>query len=219
VELPSLKTVQTFKGHLRGMVAVALSPDSSQAVSVNLDDTIRLWDVKTGKEVGRFTGFIGSPRSARFSPDGKLLLTGHVGVKGNQLVRLWKVESKKLIHSFAGHQGTVVGVAITSDGKTGVSAGSDGSMRTWDLESGKEKRVMIHGANINDLAVSPDGRRALSAGMGDSRVKVWDLQAGKLLHSFEGHVGGVLGVAFSADGRQALSCDTVCCVRLWKVGK
>jgi WD40 repeat protein len=218
VELPSLKTVQTFTGHLSSMLAVALSPDNARAASIGGDGTIRLWDVKTGKEQGRFTDFIGYPRSIAFSPDGKRLLTGQSGAKPNRLVRLFDVETKKLIRSFEGHSGTVVAVAVAPDGKTGISAGSDGTVCVWDLESGKEQRKMNHAAPINDLAVSRDGRRALSAGE-DNRVKLWDLRTGKLVYVFEGHVHGVLGVGFSPDGRRAVSCDKVCCVRLWKVGK
>jgi WD40 repeat protein len=217
VELPSLKTVQTFKGHLSNMLAVALSPDNTQAASVSADGTIRLWDVKTAKEQGRFTDFIGYPRSVAFSSDGKRLLAGMSGGKADRIVRLFSVKNQKLIRACEGHAGTVVGVGF-ADAKTGTSAGSDGSVRVWDLESGKEQRKMDHLGAINDLAVSPDGRRALSAGE-DNRVKLWDLRTGKLVYAFEGHVHGVLGVGFSPDGRRALSSDKVCCVRLWKLGK
>jgi WD40 repeat protein len=218
VELPSLKNVQTFKGHLSSMQAVALSPDNVQAVSVSTDGTIRLWDVKAGKEQGRFTDFVGYPCSVAFSPDGKRLLAGQSGGKADRLVRLFSVPTQKLIRSFEGHAGRVVGVAIAPDGRTGISAGSDGTIRVWDLESGKERRKMDHIAAVNDLAVAPDGRRALSAGE-DNRVKLWDLRTGKLAYAFEGHVSGVLGVGLSPDGRRALSSDKVCCVRLWKLGK
>ena len=54
---------------------------------------------------------------------------------------------------------------------------------------------MIHGAGLNDLAVSPDGKRALTAGAIDRLVKVWDLTTGRFVHVFDGHVGAVLGVA------------------------
>jgi WD40 repeat protein len=219
VELPSLKTVQTFTGHRGNVLAVALSPDNARAASAGIGRTIRLWDVKTGKELGQFTDFIGYPRSIAFSPDGKRLLSGHTSAeKTNRLVRLFDVETKKPIRSFEGHTGAVMGMAFTPDGKSGISAGTDGTVRVWDLESGKEQLKMEHKAAVNDLAVSPDGRRALSAG-DDSRVKLWDLRTGKLIHTFDGHVAGVLGVGFSPDGRRALSSDKVCCVRLWRLGK
>ena len=76
------------------------------------------------------------------------------------------------------------------------------------LDDGKPLLRLKHGGQVNEVALAPDGRRALTAGLHDRTVKVWDIDA-----------GGVLGVAFSPDGRLALSCDTATTVRLWKVGR
>ena len=78
---------------------------------------------------------------------------------------------------------------------------------------------MSHGTGISNLALAPDGRRALSASYGDLGIKLWDLEKGRQLDTLTGHVGGPLGVAFSPDGRRALSSDSICCVRLWKLGR
>jgi WD40 repeat protein len=217
VELPSLKTVQTFTGHRGNVFAIALSPDNTRAASVSADRAIRLWDVKTGKELWQYPD-VPYQHSIAFSPDGKRLLCGYAGGRGGRLVRLFDVKKPVHIRSFEGHAGTVIRVLFAPDGKTGISADSDGNIRVWDLESGKELRKMEHKSAINDLALSPDGRRALSAG-NDGQIKLWDLRTGKLIHAFTGHVAGVLGVGFSPDGRRALSSDKVCCVRLWKLGK
>src|SRR5262249_6757998 len=55
IELPSLKTVQTFKGKKGGGVgAVALAPDAATALAAHsADNTVHLWDVKTGKDLGQ----------------------------------------------------------------------------------------------------------------------------------------------------------------------
>jgi WD40 repeat protein len=184
-----------------------------------VDDTIRLWDVKTGKELGQLLGFSGYPRCVAFSPDGKRLLTGQTGNKGTELVCLWDVESRKRLRGFSLPGAGVAGMAFTPDGKRGIWAGVEGTIHVCDLESGKELCKMDHKGAVNDLALSPDGKRALTAGVSDHLVKLWDVTSGRLVYSFEGHVSGVLGVAFSPDGRQALSCDKICCVRLWKLGK
>jgi len=46
-------------------------------------------------------------------------------------------------------------------------------------------------------------------------VRVWDLQAGTLLHTLTGHDGGVSSVAVSADGRRAVSGSTGGLVWVW----
>jgi WD40 repeat protein len=69
---------------------------------------------------------------------------------------------------------------------------------------------------VSGVALSPDGRYALSGG-GDGTVVMWEVATGREVRRFSGHDGGVDGVAFSPDGRQALSASVDRTVRLWDV--
>jgi WD40 repeat protein len=218
-EVESGKEVRTFEGHTAGLHAVALSADGTLAASASADGTLRVWDVKTGKELRRLAGFPDAVRSLAFAPEGVRLLSGHQGVKSDFAVRLWDAGEGKELRVFKGHAKEVTAVAFGPSGRTFVSASVDGTLRVWDAESGKEIQRMEHAGGIRDLAVSPDGRRALSAGFGDRTVRLWDLTNGKELYRLEGHSGGVLGVAFAADGKRALSCDTDCTIRLWRLAR
>jgi hypothetical protein len=62
---------------------------------------------------------------------------------------------------------------------------------------------------------SPDARRALVAGPGAATFQLWDVEGGKLLGDLAGHTEDVLALAFSQDGRQALSGSRDTTVRLW----
>lgn len=48
-------------------------------------------------------------------------------------------------------------------------------------------------------------------------MRVWDLDAGKLLHTLEGHRGQVSAATISADGRRAFSGGTDTTVRVWNL--
>ena len=50
-------------------------------------------------------------------------------------------------------------------------------------------------------------------------VRLWDLAGGRQLHCFEGHGTRVLGVAFSPDGKRALSSDAAYTIFLWRLSK
>jgi WD40 repeat protein/serine/threonine protein kinase len=71
-----------------------------------------------------------------------------------------------------------------------------------------------HQGWVRSVAVTPDGRRALSGG-DDATLRLWDLETGRPLQSFAGHAGAVMGVAVGANGRVALSGGWDGTVRLW----
>ena len=81
-------------------------------------------------------------------------------------------------------------------------------------ESPLERTLEGHTGEVKAVAVTADGRRALSAGA-DKTVRVWDLRTGALERTLEGHTKRVNAVAMTADGRRALSAGADRTVRVW----
>jgi hypothetical protein len=71
-----------------------------------------------------------------------------------------------------------------------------------------------HSSEVNGVALSPDGRRVLSAAW-DNTLKVWDLENGRELCVLEGHSSGVYGVVVSPDGRRAISASADHTLKVW----
>ncbi len=71
-----------------------------------------------------------------------------------------------------------------------------------------------HGAGVLAVAVTPDGRRAVS-GSSDKTLKVWDLEQGALLATLEGHGAQVWAVAVTPDGRRAVSGSDDATLKVW----
>jgi len=80
------------------------------------------------------------------------------------------------LRTFTGHSHGVNAVALSPDGRTALSGGGDGTLKLWDVATGKELRTLsahsirsFFGLNIiNSVAFSPDGRTALSGSEDDT---------------------------------------------------
>jgi WD40 repeat protein len=76
---------------------------------------------------------------------------------------------------------SVQAVAVSTDGRRAVSGGDDGMVRVWDLDVEELRTVTGHDGPVGAVAVGADGRCAVSAGGG--MVRMWNLDAGTLLHT------------------------------------
>ena len=209
--------VRRFQGSGNGVSSVAFSPDGRLAVSGGgdpdgNDPTIRLWNVKTGKQVRRLEGHAAKIWGVAFSPaDPKRILS----CSEDKTVRLWNAQTGEELKRLQGHDRGVLAALFSADGKRVLSCGWDKTVRLWDLESGKElKRLVGHMDTVRAVAISPDGRLALSGGF-DNSVRLWDLDSGQALKTLKGHTDMVHGVAFLSDGRQAVSCAFDKTIRIW----
>jgi WD40 repeat protein len=107
-------------------------------------------------------------------------------------------------------------VAVTADGQRIVSSGGgDGTVRVWDLASGRPERTLEgHTGPVQAVAVTADSQRMVSGG-NDNTVRVWDLASGRLERTLEGHTLGVMAVAVIADGQRIVSGGGDGTVRVW----
>jgi WD40 repeat protein len=67
---------------------------------------------------------------------------------------------------------------------------------------------------VISLAISLDGRTVVSGG-NDKMVKVWDLQTGKKIHTFTGHLEPVLSVAIDPKGQLIASGSRNDLIKVW----
>jgi serine/threonine protein kinase len=164
------------------------------------------------REMRQFTGHAGAVRGISFLPSG----TEAVSAGADRTLCLWDVATGQERLSF-GSTPQEIGCLAVSPSDGAVFAGHGASVRVWEPTSGKETlRFMGHTDAVRSIAVSKDGRQALSGG--DDRIlRLWDAQRGGEITRFTGHRARITSVALSADGRVALSGSHDQSLRLWDV--
>jgi WD40 repeat protein len=167
------------------------------------DFQLRLWDVRTGKEVRRFGDHTESVGWLAVSPDGKRVISS--GGRTDNTMRLWDLLTGQLIRRYDKHSGVVHTVAFSPDGKRFASSSFDKSLRLWDVETGQAIHCFEEGKTVfRAIDFSRDGKYVLS-GSDDGRLRLWNADTGELVRSLDGAYRALSTVNLSADGRFALS--------------
>ena len=134
----------------------------------------------------------------------------------------------KKICTLQEHYPAVTSVAFSPLGHLLASAIEDGTIKLWDVKTGKVQRTLKIKTGIlgffqkeptqghHSIAFSPDGY-TLASGSADKTIKMWNVNNGKVLRTLTGHKLSVQSIAFSPDGYTLASGSKDKTIRLWDV--
>jgi len=175
-----------------GVNSVAFSPDGKVLASGGWDDTLRLWNVETGKEIRKIDAHKAMVGHVLFSPDGKVLAS-RGGLDGT--VKVWDPTTGAQLQKFVGlnkinpwrfnHD---MALDISPDSKT-LATTARNNLVLFDLATGAElKRLPSHVYGIT-VAYSPDGKLLATGGVDEGKdvysLRIWDVAEGKELRKCE----------------------------------
>src|SRR5262249_15514304 len=128
------KEVRRFEGHAAAVHSATFSPDGRFALSGGEDQTVRRWEVESGKELQKLVDPIHhSILCVAFSPDGRRVLSS-----GPSHALLWDLDTGKDLRRFRGGETWMESVAFSPDGRRVLTVGRGVRVLLWDAETGKE---------------------------------------------------------------------------------
>lgn len=212
--LPAIDGVE----HIHG--PVAYSPNGSRlavprGVGLNVGVTLELWDTATRERVQAIDmGHIYDLTGLAFSPDGQLLVTGARDV---QPITIWEVATGEKQQELGPLAATVNSMELAF-GATGTDlfvSEYSGITRQYALEPTHVLRTMAaHRGSVWDVAVSPNGRWAATAG-DDQYTRVWHWETGAQLTTVIAEPERVASVDYSPTSDAILTGGYDGAVRLY----
>jgi WD40 repeat protein len=197
-------------GHQAAVTAVALAGEGQVVTASAWDQTTRIWDAATGRELRRVEAPVATI-AAGGNRAAWLRVSGEIRVRalptGQELRRLpWEREDGFRC------------MAFSPDGRLLV-AWSDmtSAVNVWDLATGKATRLLEAPGPVRAAAISPDGVTLLTTDLDASTIRLWRLATGKEVRQALGHHGAVFEVGFSPDSRAFVSWSSDTTLRLWEV--
>jgi WD40 repeat protein len=194
--LPTCKPLPALIGHAGAVTGLAFSPDGNTLFSSSSDKSLRAWKAADGSVVGK----IDTPAAIDamiLAHGGTQICTG----EADNIIRVWAVAglmqqqsakpqaasggsgqgkppkdaifASKPLKELKGHSGPVTALATWGDGMQILSGGADGTVRGWNLDSGRQTRQISHGAAVIAVAMRGDGKRFASCGS-DNIVRLWN---------------------------------------------
>ncbi|MEV5932245.1 helix-turn-helix domain-containing protein [Streptomyces sp. NPDC052079] len=195
-----------------GVDTAVFSPDGTRLALVGVDGSVRIWHLSTGVlhtvHIGR-----GRPvRAVAFAPDGRTLAVAYVEDSGER-VGLLDASNGRTRHTIRTSARSPLSLVFSPDGHTlATASGSNGSVRTWGVRTGRLQDSFRAGGEVTSLAFSPDGRTLAASTV--RGVRLWDFDTGQTRITLRTRTPAA--VAFSPDGR-TLAIGTGDSVGLWTV--
>jgi len=196
---------------------VAFSPDGRYIASADFSTTF-VWETITGREVAHMKHDY-QILSVAFSPDGNYVVSG----SSDDTARVWEALTGKEIARME-HDSSVTSVAFSPDGRYVLSGSDDHTVRVWEVTSNHMVARTTPGGKVFSVAFSPNGKYLIAGGCDqvdeNSICRDGSAQVLQVLANREvAHMSldaPVSSVAFSPDGKYALSVSADHTARVWE---
>jgi WD40 repeat protein len=185
-------------------LCASFSPDGRYVVTGSSDNSARVWEVATGRLIGKPLLHDNWVRTVAFAPDNQHVLTG----SHDNTAQLWDIQTGERTAPTLHHAGIIISVAVSPDGTTALTGSGDKTARLWNLETGKPIGLpMLQKGDVLSVSFSDDGAFALTGTL-NGEVQLWDSATALAIGPPARHEGAVTSVRFADDRKSFLTlCD------------
>ncbi len=131
------------------------------------DQTVKVWELDTGRVVTTLEGEAGWATSCTVTPDGRRVVAGSY----DKTIKVWELETGRVVTTLEGHTGSVRSCTVTPDGRRVISASDDKTIKVWDLD--RRRCLVTHRGDTGFTAVASTTTTICA---GDAAGALWFLE-------------------------------------------
>ncbi|MCP4352711.1 MAG: TIR domain-containing protein [Desulfobacterales bacterium] len=207
----NIQEIYRLEGHSKYVFSVDFRPDGEILASGSEDGTVKFWQIRNGKEVGRIkTGY--PITSVNYSLKKNFFAFG----RKDGIVNLYNLKSDAN-SELQKHSKDVYCVSFNRNGTILATSGGDKSICLWDTQNKNEIFTLSCDSDeVRCVDFGPDGK-ILASGTNDNKIILWSIEDRTEIRTLVGHSKGVFCLEFSPNGKILASGSIDKTIILWDI--
>lgn len=174
--MAKVELVTKFEGHEKPITNVKFSKDYRYIISASEDTSIRIWSLKTGKQVSKLEGHLGGVNSIYLNPSDTKMISGGSDCS----ICFWDVQTGELINKIRKHTADVNSVCFNEDASIAISGSVDATAKIWDCRSKGNTPVQVLNDATDSVTCVKTGRYEIFTTSYDGKIRIYDIRKGCL---------------------------------------
>jgi WD40 repeat protein len=203
------------KAHRGAIIGGVLSGDGRTVATGGYDGTVAVYDLASRRKLAGFQAHAKEVERIAISPDGRTVAT----TTSDGTVKIWDARTGRRIASFASRASwPYVAVEFSRDGQLLAWASDAATMTLWDVRTRREVGTLKEPTTgrTGSAQFSRDGHVfAVGSPPPDAGVRLWDLEARRVIRILGGQQNWAGPLAFSPDGGTLAVGSGDYTVRIW----
>jgi WD40 repeat protein len=215
VDMRTRREIRVIPAERHFGTAIALNPTGGLLASCSEDNSIALWDTRTGAEKERLHAHKLRPQRVEFGANGNTLvsLASQSGLEGAMSeIKVWTLTDKPEVRMAIDVDDYLYNVTLSHDGQSLAAAGT--GLRVWDVSTGKLSWTTEQTGAMTDVAFSPLGRLLVGSSF-SGWIGIWDAAERRRTGTLAGHRSQIHRIVFRPDGKRLASAGRDQVIRIW----